>query len=215
MSATPSEMHEKIGPSSRAHHPAPVRSRVCEVTRTYLEMATLQQLVPGQSPDVPVSLEPIAPCPVDTWRALYRQVGAAWHWHDRDAWEQSALVAHLARPEIHIFRVVAALDPSWTAAAGFLELEQHDDGSVEIAYIGLDPRALGRRLGSWLVTTAVQTAFALGANRVWLHTCTLDAPAALPNYVRRGFSITRTEMYETSIRLDEPAGMPSSTTMST
>jgi hypothetical protein len=34
-----------------------------------------------------------------------------------------------------------------------------------------------------------------GANRVWLHTCTFDDPAALPNYLARGFTVTRTEQY--------------------
>jgi hypothetical protein len=31
---------------------------------------------------------------------------------------------------------------------------------------------------------------------VWLHTNTLDHPAALPNYQKRGFQITGTEVYE-------------------
>jgi len=31
-------------------------------------------------------------------------------------------------------------------------------------------------------------AWAWGAAYVWLHTCTLDAPAALPNYLARGFT---------------------------
>jgi hypothetical protein len=30
---------------------------------------------------------------------------------------------------------------------------------------------------------------------VWLHTCTLDHPAALPNYLKRGFRSTRQEEY--------------------
>ena len=35
--------------------------------------------------------------------------------------------------------------------------------------------------------------------RVWLHTCTLDHPGALPNYLKRGFRATGTEQYETAI----------------
>jgi hypothetical protein len=50
-------------------------------------------------------------------------------------------------------------------------------------------------LGAWLVSEAVNRAFALGVARVWLHTCTLDAPAALPNYVARGFTVERSETY--------------------
>jgi len=35
--------------------------------------------------------------------------------------------------------------------------------------------------------------------RVWLHTCTLDDPAALPNYVARGFRPFREERYEADL----------------
>ncbi len=189
---------ERIGPSSPTTGRPDSASKICEVTRTYLEISSRQQLVPGQCPSVPATLERIDPCSVDAWQALYRQIGAPWHWHDRDAWDQSALAAHLARPEIRIFRVTVDLGSEWTDDAGFLELEWHGDGSVEIAYIGLDQRVLGRRLGGWLVSEAVRTAFAWGAGRVWLHTCTLDAPAALPNYLARGFSVTRVETYFTT-----------------
>ncbi|WP_411278978.1 GNAT family N-acetyltransferase [Gemmatimonas sp.] len=158
-------------------------------------MSSPQQLVPGQPPDVPAALERIDPCSVETWRGLYRQIGAPWHWHDRDAWEHHAIASHLARQDVQIFRVIAEFGAEWTDPTGFLELERHMDGSVEIAYIGLDQRVLGRRLGAWLVSEAVRTAFAWGATRVWLHTCTLDAPAALPNYLARGFCVTRAETY--------------------
>jgi hypothetical protein len=33
------------------------------------------------------------------------------------------------------------------------------------------------------------------AHRVWLHTCSLDHPAALPNYMKRGFTLFKTEEY--------------------
>ncbi len=170
-----------------------------EVTRTYLALSSEQHLIAGQPPDVPVTLQRIDPCSVERWRELYRQIGATWHWHDRDAWDRSQLATHLARPEIRIYGVRAELGEDWTEAAGFLELEQHADGSVEIAYVGLDSRVLGRRLGAWLVSEAVRTAFAWGAAHVWLHTCSLDAPAALPNYLARGFVVTRTERYFTNI----------------
>jgi hypothetical protein len=43
---------------------------------------------------------------------------------------------------------------------------------------------------------AVQRAWALAPNRVWLHTCTLDHPAALSNYLARGFVPFGEETYE-------------------
>ncbi|WP_373068114.1 GNAT family N-acetyltransferase [Gemmatimonas sp.] len=191
---------EKLGLVSPNIEPSSPGAKQCDVTRTFLELSSPQQLVPGQQPSVPAALERIDPCPVETWRGLYRRIGAPWHWNDRDAWDQNAIAAHLARPEIRIYRMTAELGEDSTDAVGFLELEQHTDGSVEIAYIGLDQHVLRRRLGAWLVSEAVRAAFAWGAVRVWLHTCTLDAPAALPNYLARGFLVTRAETYSARVR---------------
>jgi len=83
--------------------------------------------------------------------------------------------------------------------AGYFELERHSDGSVEVAYFGLLPEFIGRGLGKHLLTVAVETAWSLDARRVWLHTCTLDDPAALPNYQARGFRPFKEEVYETDV----------------
>ena len=69
------------------------------------------------------------------------------------------------------------------------------DGSVEIAYFGLLPEFIGRGYGKHLLTEAVERAWSAGARRVWLHTCSLDDPAALPNYRARGFRPFREETY--------------------
>ena len=45
---------------------------------------------------------------------------------------------------------------------------------------------------------AVEEAWTLGAARVWLHTNSRDAPAALPNYLARGFRIVKAEFLEPS-----------------
>lgn len=80
-----------------------------------------------------------------------------------------------------------------------VELSAHDDGSVEIVYLGLLPAYHGRGLGAWLLEQAVMLAWQQGANRIWLHTCSLDAPAALPNYLARGFHLERTEHYTVTL----------------
>jgi GNAT superfamily N-acetyltransferase len=86
-----------------------------------------------------------------------------------------------------------------TDVAGYFELEEHDDDSVEIAYFGLRPEFFGRGLGGELLTQAVREAWRTGAKRVWLHTCTLDSPRALPNYLARGFEPFREEWYTTDV----------------
>ena len=64
-----------------------------------------------------------------------------------------------------------------------------DDGGIEIAIFGLAPQFIGRGLGGALLTHALEEAWGSRPQRVWLHTCTLDHPAALPNYLARGLTI--------------------------
>jgi len=47
--------------------------------------------------------------------------------------------------------------------------------------------------GGYLLTHAIRSAWDSGATRVWVHTCTLDHPSALANYVARGMKVYRTE----------------------
>ena len=58
------------------------------------------------------------------------------------------------------------------------------------------PTFIGRGLGKAMLSEAANRAWALGASRVWLHTCTLDDAAALPNYLARGFVKFRELEYE-------------------
>jgi ribosomal protein S18 acetylase RimI-like enzyme len=88
---------------------------------------------------------------------------------------------------------------SGAAPAGYFELREHDDRSIEIAYFGLLPEFVGRGWGGHLLTRAVETAWEMKPDRVWLHTCTLDHPAALPNYRQRGFRVVREEVYTTEL----------------
>ena len=46
--------------------------------------------------------------------------------------------------------------------AGYFELQRHADGTVEVMYFGLVESFIGRGLGGWLLTRAVEEAFALG-----------------------------------------------------
>ena len=77
--------------------------------------------------------------------------------------------------------------------AGYFELDGPPGGDVEIAYFGLLPSFVGRGLGGWLLTAAVERAWRRNPRRVWLHTCSLDHPAALANYRARGFRLVKEE----------------------
>lgn len=160
------------------------------VTRTYLEMTTPADLRPEGSAGPGVRLERVVRCPWHFYRYLYAEVGRQYHWHDRLSWTEAQFRQHLAGPSVIWLLTVEG------APAGYFELRTHEDRSVEIAYFGLLPEFVGQGLGKYLLTRAVEEAWAMAPPRIWLHTCTLDHPGALPNYIKRGFRPVREEVYQ-------------------
>lgn len=65
---------------------------------------------------------------------------------------------------------------------------------VELDTFGLVPAWTGSGLGAALLGSVVNLAWreAPQTRRLWLHTSSRDHSAALPNYLRRGFSLYRT-----------------------
>jgi len=174
-----------------------------EVTRTYLQIETLRDLIPSTLNDPSVRIVQVNSCAPSFYRYLYVEVGRYYHWTDKLSWTDERIRQQLNRPEITLWVMYADGAP-----AGYFELERYPDGSTEVAYFGLLPEFLGRGLGKYLLTTAVQQAFKDGAQRVWLHTCTLDDAAALPNYLKRGFKPFKQEKYFTEIAADEEIRAP-------
>jgi GNAT superfamily N-acetyltransferase len=171
---------------------------VVQVVRTYLELRSPEQLRPARFVDPAVRVFRCDAIANAHYRRLYETVGASWHWTDRNKWSEEKLASHLARGVISVWECAVGDE-----TAGFFELEQHADGSVEIAYFGLTPPFIGRGLGKALLSRAVEEAWALGAERIWLHTCTLDSPHALPNYRARGFTPFNQETYVVQLPAEE------------
>jgi GNAT superfamily N-acetyltransferase len=160
------------------------------VRRTHLELRKPEELRPGRIPAEPVRLVLRRPISAADYLELYALVGELWLWRDRLVWTEEELERYLASPGVHVWSAHVGSE-----AAGYFELRQHADRTVEVMYFGLAPAFIGRGMGGWLLTRAAQEAFALGAPRVVLNTCTLDAPQALPNYLARGFTIVSEDQY--------------------
>jgi len=71
--------------------------------------------------------------------------------------------------------------------AGYTEIDRSDFENVEIKYFGLTPDFIGHGLGWYFLNWAIDKAWDGGSKRVWVHTCDLDHPRALPNYQKAGF----------------------------
>lgn len=158
------------------------------VTTWHLEMTDPAMLRPARVPEGDIAIRQAeVPCP-ELNRFLYTAVGGDWYWTDRLCWTYARWLEYVARPELETWVAYCAGTP-----AGYLELEAQAGGSVEIVYFGVLPIFIGRGIGGHLLTQGVQRAFAQGARRVWLHTCTLDHPRARANYEARGFRLFKEE----------------------
>jgi GNAT superfamily N-acetyltransferase len=132
-------------------------------------------------------------------RFFYTAIGGDWYWLDRLPWTYRESMAYLDRPQLETWVISAGGLP-----AGYFELERQPADDVEIVYFGMLLAFTGAGLGGWALSEATRRAWAMGAKRVWVHTCDLDHPAALPNYLARGFSVFKTETKVEDLPLVSP-----------
>jgi GNAT superfamily N-acetyltransferase len=143
---------------------------------TYLEMRG----PPVAAIADPLPLRPVADPNLTWYRRFYAAIGLDWLWTSRLVMDDAALAAILHHPGNELF--VAE------GEAGIVEIDRRDPADVEIAFFGLVPEATGQGLGPRMMAAALQEAWRPETRRVWLHTCTLDHPAALSFYRRCGFT---------------------------
>ena len=158
------------------------------VTITYLEMRSPEALKPRDFPDSLVRVEEAV---FKEWRFnrfLYTLVGADWSWTDKLPWTEQEWRAYAEAENLRTFIAYHG-----GAISGYYELQQDESSGIEIAIFGVTPKFTGCGYGGALLTHAIQTAWQMSPARVWLHTCTLDHPAALPNYCARGMTIYKVE----------------------
>jgi GNAT superfamily N-acetyltransferase len=120
-------------------------------------------------------------------RYFFMAVGSHWHWTSRLGWSYDDWQTWLGDPDVHSWY------GTWRGTPfGYFEL-QRQGNRAEIVFFGLLPEFVGRGLGAYLLTHAVWEAWQLDVPVVWVHTCSLDHPHALRNYLDRGFSLDREE----------------------
>jgi GNAT superfamily N-acetyltransferase len=158
-----------------------------KVTTTYLQMfAHTPRVAP---PMAGVSVIHAKKPTVAFYRFLYNTVGKDYHWHSRGNRPDGELAALVQSPlnEVHVLHVNGT-------PAGFAELDRRSEGEIELIQFGLMPEFIGQGLGKFFLQWTIDKAWSYHPKRFWLHTCTLDHPAALPNYLKAGFTIYKEEM---------------------
>jgi GNAT superfamily N-acetyltransferase len=175
-----------------------------EVTTYYLDITDPSQLRPKRvtGRDDLALIEAQIPLP-EMSRFLYTAVGGDWFWTARIEWTYEKWQEWLAQPGLRTWVFYVAGIP-----AGYFELVTHSDSNVEIEHFGLIPHFVGEGLGGHLLTQAIETAWAIGGQRVWLHTCSHDHPNAVNNYLARGMRIYKEEIESKELPDETPGPWP-------
>jgi GNAT superfamily N-acetyltransferase len=147
---------------------------------TYLEM--LERPRATLTPSAPVTLRQVRNPGLDWYRQIFRRAGLQWLWWSRIEMTDAQLSAILNAPTTELF--IAKNDG---AEIGMAELDRAHPDQVEIAFFGLYPEWVGKGLGRAFMNALLDRAWNAETSRVWVHTCTLDSPAALPFYLTCGF----------------------------
>jgi len=154
-----------------------------QIAIKHLELVKLAWMEPGRPPAIDIEITRETNPTVPFYRELYDHVGRPWLWFERRLLSDDDLGRLLAGPrhEVQVARHEGAL-------VGYFEFEDN-----EIAFFGLTPEYIGKRIGPWLLDRAIARAFERGSTKIILNTNNLDHPKALDMYRRAGFRVVRAE----------------------
>ena len=120
---------------------------------------------------------------------FYKQVGKKHRWIDRLSWSDEKWYSYISNQNLETY-VISENDD----LAGFFELLYNPElKETEILYFGLLEEYIGKGIGGYALSVAIKKSFEKNIKRVWLHTCTLDHPNALKNYIARGMTVFKKE----------------------
>ena len=160
-----------------------------KIQRNYLEINSLTDLKDSKISPEGYVVQLVQPSDFQLNKFFYKNIGKKHHWVDRLAWTEKQWTEYISNKKIKTYVLKKNED-----LAGYFELIIHDDKKeVEIAYFGLLEEYQNKKLGSFLLSSAIKNSFFNKPKRVWVHTCSLDHKNALKNYVSRGMRIFKKE----------------------
>ena len=151
---------------------------------TYLEMKSRPVLPRIPAPNAKLALIRTENCTVSFYRYLYETVGTPWLWYERRLLDDATLAAQITKETTEIFVLYVGGVP-----ACYFELDAADPRETELAYFGLIPEFIGRKLGPFLLQAAIERAWTRPIDRLWVHTRSFDHPRALGYYQQGGFEV--------------------------
>ena len=160
------------------------------IDRNYLEIKSINALVESIPPKVECSINIVKPDNFQLNKFFYKNIGKKHRWTDRLVWSEAEWIKYSSDSKVETYILKVKKD-----LAGFFELISHlEFQEIEIAYFGLLEEYHNKKLGGYLLSTAIKKSFEKkDIKRVWVHTCTLDHKNAIKNYLARGMKIYKKE----------------------
>ena len=158
------------------------------VERNFLELKDLKHLKVNSVNKTKFLIKKIQP-DFQLNKFFYKQVGKKHRWIDRLSWSDGKWMNYISNKNLETY-IISESDE----LAGFFELLYNPElKETEISYFGLLEEYIGKGIGGYALSVAIKKSFEKNIRRVWLHTCTLDHPNALKNYIARGMTVFRKE----------------------
>ena len=161
-----------------------------KVERNYLEINFLKDLKESERLSERYSISLVEPVDFQLNKFFYKKIGKKHHWIDRLVWSEKQWIDYVSNKKVKTYILKNDED-----LAGYFELIFHSEkNEIEIAYLGLLEEFQNKKLGSYLLSSAIKKSFLDNPKRVWVHTCSLDHRNALSNYISRGMKIFKREV---------------------
>ena len=161
---------------------------IISVKRNFLELKNINELVKKDKPEDNYSVEKTKP-DFQLNKFFYKQIGKKYRWTDRLIWSDLQWSSYVSNKNLETYVIKNSDD-----LVGYFELIHHPEiNETELAYLGLFEDYFGKGVGGYALTIAIVKYFKKKIKRMWVHTCTLDHPNAIKNYLARGMKIFKEE----------------------
>ena len=158
-----------------------------KIDRFYLEINSINELKPKRTLLDDFTLFEAEKNNFDLNKFFYKQIGKKHQWVDRLIWQDKNWIEYVSNKNLKTFILQKNND-----FVGYFEL-LFNKYECEIAYFGILEEFIGNGYGGFLLSEAIRIGFK-NANRIWVHTCSLDHPNAIENYKSRGMKVFKTEI---------------------
>ena len=123
---------------------------------------------------------------------FYKQIGKDHFWRDRLLWTDKQWLKYSSNPLLETW----ILKDNKNNLMGYYEIEKHGNKEFELINMGVLSEYRSKGYGSLLLNHVLKRSFENKADKVWVHTCSLDHKFALANYLSRGFKIFKKEQID-------------------